>query len=74
MIHIGVDIHHRFCSMTTLEARGKIVRSGPVTNEKQAQRRYFRQFRGKEVQVAVEACGFSGRRFARWGSRRWSGW
>jgi transposase len=58
MIHIGVDIHHRFCSMTALEARGKIVRSGPVTNEKQALCRYFRQFRGKEVQVAVEACGF----------------
>jgi transposase len=58
MIHIGVDLHQRFCYMTALEARGKIVQSGPVTNEKQALRRYFRQFRGKEVQVAVEACGF----------------
>jgi len=29
-----------------------------VTNEKLALRKYFRQFRGKEVQVAVEACGF----------------
>jgi len=58
MIHVGVDLHQRFCYMTALEARGKIVRSGLVTNEKLALRKYFRQFRGKEVQVAVEACGF----------------
>jgi transposase len=44
--------------MTALEARGKIVQSGPVTNERLALRKYFRQFRGQEVQVAVEACGF----------------
>jgi len=44
--------------MTVLEARGKIVHSGPVTNEKAALRKYFRQFRGEAVQVAVEACGF----------------
>jgi transposase len=44
--------------MTALEARGKMVQSGPVSNEKLALRRYFRQFRGQPVQVAVEACGF----------------
>ena len=58
MIHIGVDLHQRFCYMTALDARGKIVQAGPVSNEKLALRKYFRQFRGKEVQVAVEACGF----------------
>jgi transposase len=58
MIHIGVDLHQRFCYMTALEASGKILQAGPVTNEKLALRKYFRQFRGKEVQVAVEACGF----------------
>ena len=58
MIHVGVDLHQRFCYMTVMEARGKIVQSGPVTNEKLALRKYFRQFRGKQVQVAVEACGF----------------
>jgi transposase len=58
MIHVGVDLHQRFCYMTAMEARGKIVQAGPVTNEKLALRKYFRQFRGKEVQVAVEACGF----------------
>jgi transposase len=44
--------------MTALEARGKMIQAGLVTNERLALRRYFRQFRGKEVQVAVEACGF----------------
>ena len=32
--------------------------SGPVNNERLGLRRYFRQFRGQAVQVAVEACGF----------------
>src|SRR5260221_707391 len=58
MIHVGVDLHQRFCYITAMEARGKILQAGTVTNEKLALRRYFRQFRGKEVQVAVEACGF----------------
>jgi hypothetical protein len=44
--------------MTALEARGKMIQAGPVTNEKLALRRYFRRFRRKDVQVAVEACGF----------------
>lgn len=58
MIHVGVDLHQRFCYMTALEARGKIIQAGAVSNEKLALRKYFRQFGGKEVQVAVEACGF----------------
>jgi len=32
MIHVGVDLHLRFCYMTALEARGKIlqrVRTNP---------------------------------------------
>src|SRR5436853_3908406 len=58
MISVGVDLHQRFCYMTAVEARGKIVPGGAVTNEKVALRKYFRQFRGQAVQVAVEACGF----------------
>ncbi len=50
MIHVGVDLHQRFCCITVMEARGKIVQAGPVTNEKLALRKYFRQFRGKDVQ------------------------
>jgi transposase len=58
MIHVGVDLHQRFCYMTALDARGKAVQSGAVNNERLALKRYFRQFRGQGVQVAVEACGF----------------
>ena len=58
MIHVGVDLHQRFCYMTALDASGKMLQAGPVTNEKPALRKYFRQFRGQAVQVAVEACGF----------------
>jgi transposase len=42
--------------MTALDARGKRLGAAPVTNEKVALRKYFRQFRGQSVQVAVEAC------------------
>src|SRR6476646_9912859 len=58
MIHVGVDLHQRFCYMTALEARGKILQAGTVTNEKLALRRFFRQFRGTPVQEEEEACGF----------------
>ena len=57
--------------MTALEARGKMLQAGPVSNERQALRKYFRQFRGQEVQVAVEACGFWPA-FREVESRRWS--
>ena len=58
MIHVGVDLHQRFCYMTALNASGKMLQAGPVSNEKLALRKYFRRFRGQAVQVAVEACGF----------------
>ena len=58
MIHVGVDLHQRFCYMTALEASGKVRQAGSIANEKAALRRYFRQFGGRGVQVAVEACGF----------------
>jgi transposase len=44
--------------MTALDARGKAMQAGAVDNQKLALKRYFRQFRGQAVQVAVEACGF----------------
>lgn len=58
MIHVGVDLHQRFCYLTALDARGKQLQAGAVANERAALRRYFHQFRGQRVQVAVEACGF----------------
>jgi transposase len=57
MIHVGVDLHQRFCYMTALDSRGRQLNAQTVVNETAALRAYFRQFR-KPVRVAVEACGF----------------
>jgi len=57
MIHVGVDLHQRFCYMTALDSRGKQLNAQAVPNEKAALRAYFRQFR-KPVRAAVESCGF----------------
>jgi transposase len=58
MIHVGVDLHRRFCYMTAMNASGRELQAGAVENQRGALKRYFRQFRGQAVQVAVEACGF----------------
>src|ERR1051326_6652609 len=57
MIHVGVDLHQRFCYMTALDSRGKQLNVQAVPNEAAALRAYFRQFR-KPVRAAVESCGF----------------
>ena len=44
--------------MTALNASGKALQTGAVDNQRLALKRYFRQFRGHAVQVAVEACEF----------------
>ncbi len=33
MIHLGVDLHQRFCYLTALDARGKQLQAGAVANE-----------------------------------------
>jgi transposase len=57
MIHVGADLHQRFCYMTALDASGRKLNAGAVPNQAEALRNYFGQFRGP-VQVAVEACSF----------------
>ena len=57
MIHVGVDLHQRFCYMTALDSRGRQLDAQSVPNEAAALKSYFRQLR-KPVRVAVEACSF----------------
>lgn len=57
MIHIGVDLHQRFCYMTAMETSGKIRQQGRVANEAASLQGYFRQW-GEPVEAAVEACSF----------------
>jgi hypothetical protein len=33
MIHVGVDLHQRFCYVTVMDARGKILQQRAVGNE-----------------------------------------
>jgi len=57
MIHIGVDLHQRFCYMTAMETSGKMRQQGRVANDPASLRGYFGQWR-EPVEAAVEACSF----------------
>ena len=64
MIHVGVDLHQRFCYMTALDSRGK-SEGGAGRKQEGGVAEVLRAFTRAEVQVGVEACGF-------WpGFRRW---
>ena len=57
MIHVGVDLHQRFCYVTAVKATGEVLRHGAVPNEADK----LQQFLGalpEPAQVVVEACGF----------------
>jgi hypothetical protein len=57
MIHVGVDLHQRFCYMTAVDATGRALKQGPVANEARALRRWLRGF-DEPLTMAVEACSF----------------
>ena len=57
MIHVGADLHRRFCYMTAMDATGQSLKSGPVTNSPRALQEWFSGL-GEPVTVAVEACSF----------------
>jgi len=57
MIHVGVDLHERFCYMTALDSTGRSLKAGSVANEPGALRQWLRGF-SEPVSVAVEACSF----------------
>lgn len=57
MIHIGVDLHQRFCYMTALDATGRCLKSGAVPNEAEPLCQWLRSL-PLPREVAVEACSF----------------
>lgn len=57
MIHIGVDLHQRFCYCTAVKASGEVIVQRAVPNEAASLRRFLRSLPGPG-QVVVEACGF----------------
>lgn len=57
MIHVGVDLHQRFCYCTSMKASGEVIAQRSVANEAQSLRHVLRSLPGPR-QVVVEACGF----------------
>jgi transposase len=57
MIHVGVDLHQRFCYMTALDATGRCLKSGAVANQPEPLREWLRSL-PLPREVAVEACSF----------------
>ena len=57
MIHVGVDLHQRFCYCTAVKASGEVIGQRSVVNEARSLQRYLRSL-PQPVQVVVEACGF----------------
>jgi transposase len=57
MIHVGVDLHQRFCYCTAVKASGAMIAQRSVPNEAESLRRFLRSLPGP-AQVVVEACGF----------------
>jgi transposase len=57
MIHIGVDLHQRFCYVTAVDARGQLVAQRSMVNEARALQSWLKALPGPR-QVVVEACGF----------------
>ncbi len=56
-IHVGVDLHQRFCYCTAVKASGEVIAQRSVPNERESLQRFVRSLPGP-VQVVVEACGF----------------
>jgi transposase len=57
MIHVGVDLHQRFCYCTVVKASGEVIVHRSVSNDAESLRRFLRSCPGP-IQVVVEACGF----------------
>jgi len=55
--HVGVDLHQRFCYLTAVSARGKVLRHSQVVNQPAALQQWLRSLPGPR-QVVVEASGF----------------
>jgi len=56
-VHVGVDLHQRFCYLTAVDASGKLLRQGQVVNQAAALQQWLGSLEGPR-QVVVEASGF----------------
>lgn len=56
-IHVGVDLHQRFCYATAMDASGRVLAQRSIVNEAEALQRWLQELPAP-AQVVVEACGF----------------
>jgi hypothetical protein len=42
MIHVGVDLHQRFCYVTAVKATGEVIEHGAVANQAESLQRFLR--------------------------------
>jgi transposase len=59
MLYVGVDLHHKFCLITALDSTGVVREQVRLANDRSSLRGYFQRW-SEAVDVAVEACSFSG--------------
>jgi transposase len=57
MIHVGVDLHQRFCYVTAVKATGEVLMQRSVANQAEPLQQLLRSL-PEPAQVVVEACGF----------------
>lgn len=57
MIHVGVDLHQRFCYVTAVKATGEVILQRSVANQAESLQQLLGELR-EPAQVVVEACGF----------------
>jgi transposase len=56
-IHVGVDLHQRFCYVTAMKASGELLAQASLVNEAGVLQGWVRSL-PEPAQVVVEACGF----------------
>jgi transposase len=56
-IHVGVDLHQRFCYVTAMKASGELLAQASLVNEARVLQGWVRSL-PEPAQVVVEACGF----------------
>lgn len=56
-VHVGVDLHQRFCYLTAVDASGKLLRQGQVANQAAALQQWLGTLECPR-QLVVEASGF----------------
>jgi transposase len=57
MIHVGVDLHQRFCYVTAVDASGHLLGQRSIVNEAKVLQNWLISL-AEPAQVVVEACGF----------------